>query len=46
MKIICLNCGKELSTVHDLYYDIESQKIGCLYCMNEKIKAHVKWCDE
>lgn len=31
MKIICLNCGKELSTVHDLYYDMKTQKMGCVY---------------
>ena len=44
--IQCPNCGRGLFTEHDLYYDIQFHKMGCVYCMEERIKEHVKWCDE
>lgn len=45
MKMICLNCGKELSTEHDLRYDMKTQKMKCVYCMEGLIREHVGWRD-
>ena len=42
---MCPNCFRKISS-RDMYYDLESGKMGCIYCMADKIKAHSDWCKE
>lgn len=42
---VCLNCGRTVSD-NDIYYDVESNKFGCIYCIEDKIKQHSDWCKE
>lgn len=44
-KRICPNCYKEVSS-RDMYLDLESGKIGCTYCFEDKIRQHSDWCKE
>lgn len=42
---ICPNCFREVSS-RDMYLDLENGKMGCTYCLEDKIRQHSDWCKE